>query len=395
MEIKRVIIVVLDGAGVGSLPDAGSYGDEGSNTLGHIASLINNWRLPNLLSLGLGKIVDIPATALCLRGSFGKMAARSPGKDTTSGHWELAGLVLDKPFPIYPSGFPLELVDAFAKAIGRSVLGNVSASGTEIIDSLGEAHLQSGFPIVYTSADSVFQIAAHEEAVSRELLYRWCSIARKEILTGEHAVGRVIARPFTGKPGNFKRTSGRKDFSLVPPGKTILERLEEKGFQVWAVGKVKDVFAACGITRHLEAAGNREIMERLRSALSAEFQGIVWATLVDFDMLYGHRNDVNGFAQAMEEFDIFLGGMMENLVEGDFLFITADHGCDPTFPGTNHTREYVPILVFSPGVNVKDLGIRATFADMAATIAEFFHCAELETGQSFAVELLRRSDLPA
>jgi phosphopentomutase len=392
MEIKRAFIVVLDGAGVGSLPDADSYGDEGSNTLGHIASLFNNWRLPNLLSLGLGKIIDIPATAPRLRGAFGKMAARSPGKDTTSGHWELAGLVLDKPFPVYPQGFPLELIAAFAKAISRGVLGNVSASGTEIIDRLGEAHLRSGFPIVYTSADSVFQIAAHEKIVSRELLYRWCGIAREEILTGEHAVGRVIARPFTGEPGNFQRTGGRKDFSLVPPGKTILEQLQEKGFQVWAVGKVKDVFAARGITHHLEAAGNREIMVRLRSAISAEFRGILWATLVDLDMLYGHRNDVNGFARAMEAFDIFLGGMIENMGEGDLLFITADHGCDPTFPGTDHTREYVPMLAFSPGINVIDLGIRATFADMAATIAELFHCAEPVAGQSFAVDLFERSE---
>lgn len=395
MEIKRVFIAVLDGAGVGSLPDADSYGDGGSNTLGHIASLFNHWRLPNLLSLGLGKIVDIPATAPPLRGAFGKMAARSPGKDTTSGHWEMAGLVLDKPFPVYPRGFPLELIAAFAKAIGRGVLGNVSASGTEIIDRLGEAHLQSGFPIVYTSADSVFQIAAHEEVVSRELLYRWCSIAREEILTGEHAVGRVIARPFNGKPGSFQRTGGRKDFSLVPPGKTILERLQEKGFQVWAVGKVKDVFAARGITHHLEAAGNGEIMVRLRSALSAEFSGILWATLVDFDMLYGHRNDVTGFARAMEEFDIFLGGMIENMSEGDLLSITADHGCDPTFPGTDHTREYVPILAYSPGINVTDLGIRATFADIAATIAELFHCEEPAAGHSFALDLFGRSELPA
>ncbi|HAP31772.1 MAG TPA: phosphopentomutase [Firmicutes bacterium] len=395
MEMKRVFIVVLDGAGVGSLPDARTYGDEGSNTLGHIASLYKNWCLPNLLSLGLGKIVDIPVTVTRLRGAFGKMTARSPGKDTTSGHWELAGLVLDKPFPVYPSGFPLELIAAFAKAIGRGVLGNVSASGTEIIGRLGEAHLRSGFPIVYTSADSVFQIAAHEEVVSRELLYRWCSIAREEILTGEHAVGRVIARPFIGKPGNFQRTGGRKDFSLVPPGKTILERLQEKGFQVWAVGKVKDVFAARGITHHLEAAGNREIMARLRFALSAKFRGILWATLVDFDMLYGHRNDVNGFARAMEEFDIFLGGMIENLSEGDFLFISADHGCDPTFPGTDHTREYVPILAYTPGINIKDLGIRDTFADMAATIAELFHCKELTAGQSFALELFGRSEHPA
>ncbi len=390
MDINRVFIVVLDGAGVGALPDADAYGDTGSNTLGHIALHTGNLKLPNLLSLGLGEIVPQLEEKTTIKGSFGKMAARSPGKDTTSGHWELAGLLLEKPFPLYPHGFPSELITAFAEAIGRPVMGNVVASGTEIIDSLGTKHLQSGFPIVYTSADSVFQIAAHETVVSRETLYDWCRVARDRILVKDHAVGRVIARPFSGTPGNFKRTAGRRDYSLFPPGKTILDSIQEKGAQVWVVGKVKDIFAGRGITKHLPAAGNKEVMEALQLAISADFNGLFWATLVDFDMVYGHRNDVVGFARELEAFDRSLEGILSKLKEGDLLFITADHGCDPTFPGTNHTREFVPLLAYSPGMKKTNLGIRKTFADLAATMAEVLHCAAPLTGESFAADLFGR-----
>ncbi len=395
MDINRVFIVVLDGAGVGALPDADAYGDAGSNTLGHIALHLEDLQLPNLLTLGLGKIVPQFETKTNLKGSFGKMAACSPGKDTTTGHWELAGLLLEKPFPLYPNGFPPDLIAAFTKAIGRPVLGNVAASGTEIIDSLGLAHLKSSSPIVYTSADSVFQIAAHETVVSREVLYDWCRVARDHILIGDHAVGRVIARPFNGTPGNFKRTAGRRDFSLFPPGKTILDAIQEIGGQVWVAGKVKDIFAGRGITRHLPASGNREVVEALQSAIRADFNGLFWATLVDFDMVYGHRNDVEGFARELEVFDRSLEAILCKLREGDLFFITADHGCDPTFPGTNHTREYVPLLVYSPGINPTNLGIRKTFADLAATVAEVLSCAAPLTGESFAADLFGRRESQA
>ena len=390
MDIHRVFIVVLDGAGVGALPDADAYGDIGSNTLGHIALQTKNWQLPNLLSLGLGRIVPQLEGESVIRGSFGKMAARSPGKDTTSGHWELAGLLLEKPFPLYPHGFPPELINAFTEAIGRPVLGNVVASGTEIIELLGSAHLRSGSPIVYTSSDSVFQIAAHETVVSREMLYDWCRVARHHILVDEHAVGRVIARPFSGKPGDFKRTAGRRDFSLLPPGKTLLNLIQEKGDQVWVAGKLKDIFVGRGITRHLPAAGNNEVVEALQFAISADFKGLFWGTLVDFDMVYGHRNDVAGFARELESFDRALDRILADLKEDDLLFITADHGCDPTFPGTNHTREYVPLLVYSPLIETVNLGIRETFADLAATVAEVLECAAPLKGESFASDLFGR-----
>lgn len=391
MEIKRVFIVVLDGAGVGALPDADNYGDVGSNTLGHIALQTSDWQLPNLLSLGLGEIVpQLKKNSSLLRGSFGKMAALSPGKDTTSGHWELAGLVLENPFPLYPNGFPPEVINAFTEAIGRPILGNVAASGTEIIERFGAEHLQSGAPIVYTSADSVFQIAAHEAVASRELLYDWCRIARNHILVTNHAVGRVIARPFSGTPGNFKRTAGRRDYSLIPPGKTVLDLIQEKGEQVWVAGKVKDIFAGRGITRHLPASGNKEVMETIKTAVSSNFSGLFWATLVDFDMIYGHRNDIGGFARELEVFDQFLHSLLHNIRDGDLLFITADHGCDPTFPGSNHTREFVPVLAYSHDVKITNLGTRESFADLAATIAEVLDCGTSPAGKSFARDIFGR-----
>lgn len=390
MRIKRVFIVLLDGVGAGALPDAKDYGDLGCNTLGNIARERGPLEIPNLLSLGLGKIVSLKgcpdAEPL---GAYGKMAELSPGKDTTTGHWELAGLVLKDPFPLFPKGFPNSLIQKFEKAIGRKTLGNIAASGTEIIQVLGEEHLKTGSLIVYTSADSVFQIAAHEEVVPLESLYEWCLLAREKIFVGDYAVARVIARPFRGEPGQFWRTKGRRDFSLPPAGKTLLNLAEEAGYEVWAVGKVKDVFVGSGITHHLPASDNKSIMDAISQAWEEEFQGILWATLVDFDMLYGHRNDVEGFARALEEFDIFLGKMMNSLKKEDLLVITADHGCDPTYPGTDHTREYIPLLVFGDRVVSGPLATRESFADLGATLAELLGTGATVNGKSFAKELLK------
>lgn len=388
--IKRVFILVLDGSGVGALPDAGDYGDLGCNTLSHVALECGPLKIPNLLSLGLGRVVYLQGTSSLdtFIGAYGKMAESSPGKDTTTGHWELAGLVLQKPFPLFPEGFPRDLISGFEKAIGRKTLGNYAASGTEIIQVLGEEHLKTGSPIVYTSADSVFQVAAHEEVVPLKTLYEWCLLAREQIFTGDNAVARVIARPFRGTPGQFWRTKGRRDFSLPPFSNTLLDLAVEAGYEVWAVGKVKDVFAGKGITRHLPASDNKSIMKAVSQALREDFKGILWATLVDFDMLYGHRNDVKGFALALEEFDIFLGKIMLSLQKEDLLVITADHGCDPTHPGTDHTREYVPLLVFGDKVINGPLAIRESFADLGATVAELLNTRPTANGQSFAVELI-------
>ena len=402
--IRRVFIIVLDGAGVGALPDADKYGDQGSNTLGHIAQRNKDWRIPNLVSLGLGKLLIIEDTAVagsgaagfslaglvasCIPlGAYGKMAPISAGKDTTSGHWELAGSVIKNPFPTYPQGFPAEIISSFEARIGRKVLGNKTASGTEIIKELGEKHIETGFPIVYTSADSVFQIAAHEEVVPPDILYSWCLTAREEVLIGTHGVARVIARPFIGSSGQFTRTGGRRDFSLAPPDPTILDLAAGAGLQVTAIGKVKDIFTGKGVTHHLPATGNTEIISCLDRMLQEDFHGIVWATLVDFDMLYGHRNDIDGFAVAMESFDLFLGKAMGLLKKEDLLIITADHGCDPTFPGTDHTREYVPLLIYNPGIIPSNLGIRESFADLGATVCDLLGCPPALYGKSLTGSL--------
>ena len=379
----------MDGAGVGALPDADKFGDQGSNTLGHVILRRKGIRIPNLLSLGLNKILDIKeiGNEEKPRGAFGKMAEVSPGKDTITGHWELAGLIVPEPFPVYPRGFPLQLIDSFEKLIQRATLGNIPFSGTEIIKLWGEEHLKTGSPIVYTSADSVFQLAAHEEIVPLETLYEWCLLAREKILTGEHAVARVIARPFKGTPGNFFRTAGRRDFSLPPPGPTLLDLVRNSGYQVCAIGKIKDIFAGKGVTCHLPAVDNNSIADAVIRALNCDFQGLIWANFVDFDMLYGHRNDADGFANALEEFDQFLGKLMALLKKDEMLFITADHGCDPTFKGTDHTREYVPLLVYGEKAVPIDLGIRASFADLGATAAELLGCQGQLHGQSFAEKL--------
>jgi phosphopentomutase len=388
MNVKRVVILVLDGLGVGALPDAHLYGDEGTNTLGHILSASPGYTLPGLVSLGLGELVDPPLeTTSQIRGAHGKMAQRSSGKDTISGHWELAGVPLDRPFPVYPHGFPDEVISLFEAYVGKPVLGNVAASGTEIINRLGELHLETGRPIVYTSADSVFQVAAHEDVVPVETLYGWCMKARREILLGKHAVGRVIARPFQGSAGHFFRTENRKDFSLPPPAPTLLDAVSQAGLEVWVVGKVYDIFSGQGITRHQQDRGNKAIMRSLMECIEQPFEGVMWATLVDFDMLYGHRNDAEGFLGALEVFDQFLRLFLRRLLEEDVLFITADHGCDPTFAGTDHTREYVPLLVYGRQVKARSLGTRKSFADLGATVADLLGVAASLEGNSFARDL--------
>lgn len=383
--IRKITIVVLDGTGIGALPDAGRYGDEGSNTLGNLSEAVGGLKVPHLQQLGLGNIGPIkgvpPATKPV--AAWGKMAERSPGKDTTTGHWEIAGVILDRPFPVYPNGFPPEIITAFEERIGRRVLGNKPASGTAIIEELGAEHMRTGYPIVYTSADSVFQIAAHEEVIPVAELYRMCEIARS-ILTGEHAVARVIARPFVGQPGNFRRTERRHDFSLPPPRPTLLEALTARGYTVAGIGKVSDIFAGRGITQSISVKNNTENIRRTIEAVREMVPGIVFTNLVDFDTLYGHRNNPVGFARALEEFDAALPELMAAVAPDGALFITADHGCDPTTPSTDHSREYVPLLVWGPRLRGGvALGVRATFADVAATIAEFFGFT-WDVGESFA-----------
>lgn len=370
--MKRVIIIVLDSAGIGELPDAAEYGDEGSNTLGNIAAAVPGFSLPNLEKLGLGNIDGIVGFKAAEEplGCFGKMAERSVGKDTTTGHWELAGITLRKPFPVYPEGFPGDLVERFEKAIGTKTLGNYPASGTVIIKELGQQHVKTGYPIIYTSADSVFQIAAHEDVIPVQRLYEICRTAR-EILTGEHAVGRVIARPFTGSDGNYTRTANRRDFSLEPPEKTLLDHVKEAGLEVKAVGKIDDIFAGRGITQSIHVKDNMEGVDKTIGFIKERFSGLIFANLVDFDMYYGHRNDPEGYARALEEFDGRVPEIIDAMARQDILFITADHGCDPTTVSTDHSREYVPLLVYGKEIRMGiNLGTRKTFSDLAQTTAE-------------------------
>jgi phosphopentomutase len=390
MKIKRVALLVLDSVGVGELPDAGDYGDTGSNTLGNIARAVGGLKMPNLGSLGLGNIIQIEGVPPVAnpRASFGRMAEKSAGKDTTTGHWEMAGIILERPFPVYPHGFPADLIKTYEEKIGRPVLGNKVASGTAIIAELGARHMETGYPIVYTSADSVFQVAAHEEIIPLEELYRICRTAR-EMLTGEHAVGRVIARPFEGKPGDFRRTVNRHDFSLKPTGRTLLDLLKENGVKVTAVGKIRDIFDGEGVTEAIPTKGNADGMDKALKLLQSDTDGLVFTNLVDFDMLYGHRNNPRGYADALEELDRWFPELIESLQENDVLIITADHGCDPTTESTDHSREYVPLLVYGKhlrgGVN---LGVRETFADIASTIAEIFGL-KFNIGESFWPKVLK------
>lgn len=387
-KITRVILIILDSVGIGALPDAGEYGDGGSNTLVNTAKAVGGLKLPNLGRLGLGNIENIAGVEPVNNpaGAFGKMAERSAGKDTTTGHWEIAGIILEKPFPVYPGGFPPEIIGPFEEKTGRKTLGNKVASGTAIIEELGEEHMKTGFPIVYTSADSVFQIAAHEEVIPVEELYHMCRIAR-ELLTGKHAVGRVIARPFTGQPGSFKRTANRHDFSLKPSGETILTAMQKAGYSTRAVGKIEDIFAGEGVTEAVHTTGNRDGIEKTLAMIKKPGSGLIFTNLVDFDMVYGHRNNPRGYADALEDFDRRLPEIMAAMGEEDLLIITADHGCDPTTVSTDHSREYVPLLVYGKGVRAGvNLGIRESFSDVAATLADIFG-VEFGTGNSFLSEI--------
>jgi phosphopentomutase len=386
--VSRVILVVLDSVGVGELPDAASYGDEGSNTLGNISRQVP-LRLPNLVALGLAHVVELagverPAQAA---GAFGRMAEASPGKDSVTGHWELMGLVLDKPFPVFPGGFPEDIIREFEARIGRATLGNVVASGTQIIEELGDEHVRTGRPIVYTSADSVFQIAAHEDIVPVPELYRYCEIAFDLVGRG-HGVGRVIARPFVGTSGSYQRTANRHDYAQEPYGETLLDRLVASGTEVVAVGKVKDLFAGRGISRSTSTASDGIGVDVVETEMGQVESGLIFANLVDCDVLYGHRNDVAGYAANLERIDGRLARILAQLRPRDVLIVTADHGNDPTTPSTDHSREHVPLLVTGelvrPGV---DLGLRRSFADLGQTLAELFGVPPLPHGTSFFRDL--------
>jgi phosphopentomutase len=390
---EKVIWIVLDSVGIGALPDAADYGDVGRNTLGHIAES-RPLKIPNLVRLGLANIAPLkhirPASAPI--GAFGKGATRSPGKDTTTGHWEMAGVWLDQAFPVYPHGFPREVIEAFEKQIGRETIGNKPASGTEIIKELGVEHLHTGKPIVYTSGDSVFQIATHEQVIPIAELYRMCEIARK-LLDGPNRVGRIIARPFTGKPGNFARTPRRHDYAVDPPKPMLLDVLKERSVPMFGIGKIHDIYNGRGVDEYVTTRNNRDGMDQLTAAVHERKGGLIFCNLVDFDMLYGHRKDVEGFAKSLEEFDELLEQFMPLLRASDLLMITADHGCDPDlrWETTDHSREYVPILTYSSSTGAGvDLGVRDTLADMGQTVAENFGAA-IPHGESFLREIHRPS----
>jgi phosphopentomutase len=383
LDFSRIIWIVLDSVGVGEMPDAAAYGDVGSDTIGNIVRK-RGLNVPNLLAMGLGNLKPVDGLRPAARPSaaFGRCALASPGKDTTTGHWEMAGIHLEKPFPLYPNGFPREIMDEFERRIGRSTLGNKPASGTEIIKELGVEHMRSGAPIIYTSADSVFQIAAHEEVIPLWELYKICETAR-EILRGPHEVGRVIARPFLGEPGNFKRTENRKDFAVPPPRGMLLDQLDRQNVFVYSVGKIFDVFIGRGIRDHVKTKNNADGMHKTAEALDEVPEGLIFTNLVDFDQNYGHRNDVEGYARAIEEFDAWLPSFTERLNPSDLLIITADHGCDPTTPSTDHSREFVPLLAWCPSrKGGADLGTRATLSDIGQTVADNFG-AKISKGSSF------------
>jgi len=385
----RAFLIVLDGVGIGALPDAADYGDAGSHTLRHVAEATGGLKLPTLERLGLGRIDAIPGVRALAdpRGAYGRMAERSQGKDSTTGHWEMAGIVSERPFPTYPNGFPVDLLERFAHAVGRGWLGNVAASGTEIIARLGEEHQRTGKLIVYTSADSVFQVAAHEETVPLPELYQACRAARA-LLVGEHAVGRVIARPFVGTPGAFRRTGNRKDFSLEPPDGTVLDRLIDRRVPVLTVGKVNELFAGRGVSEAFHTSDNAEGEALLCDLVRRSGEGLVFANLVDFDQQYGHRNDPVGFRRALEQFDGRAAELTAQLRSDEMCLITADHGNDPTTPSTDHSREYVPLLVAGPRVRTgAELGTRETFADIGATLCELFGAPRPAAGTSFLHEV--------
>jgi phosphopentomutase len=388
MSLSRVVLIVMDSVGAGELPDAAQYGDEGSDTLGNIASAVG-LKVPALRSLGLAEVAAIGGPRPAPRGAFGRMAEASAGKDSVTGHWEMAGVVLDKPFPTFPQGFPPAVIREFESRIGRKTLGNTVASGTVIIDALGAEHVRTGAPIVYTSADSVFQIAAHESVIPLEEQYRMCGIAFDLVARGM-GVGRVIARPFTGEPGAFARTTNRRDFAMEPFQPTLLDRMSAAGREVVAIGKIEDLFAGRGIARAIHTKSDDEGMDAIEMELRRTPEGLIATNLVDFDTQYGHRNDVPGYAANLERFDGRLARLLPMLAPEDLLVVTADHGNDPTTPSTDHSREHVPVLLFGglirPGAHV---GTRATFADLGQTLADALGVPALEHGVSFWPEVLR------
>lgn len=383
--MQRIIWIVLDSVGMGALPDAHLYGDEGANTIGNISKKMGGLHLPNMQMLGLGNIegmvgvdpIDSP------KGAYARLAELSQGKDTSTGHWEMVGVYTEHGFPTYPNGFPKEVMEAFEAAIGTKTLANYPASGTAIIEQLGQKHVETGYPIVYISADSVFQIAAHEDVIPLERLYEMCSVARK-ILKDEHAVARVIARPFTGSDGNFTRTANRRDFALKPPHKTTLDYINDAGMDVVAVGKIEDIFAGQGVTKAIHTKDNMEGIDVTIAQMREDSKGLIFANLVDFDMKWGHRNDYKNYAKGLEAFDARLPEILSGMNKDDILIITADHGCDPTTPGTDHSREYVPLLVYGEMIKQNiDLKTRKSFADIGQTIGEIFNLPKLPIGESF------------
>lgn len=388
--MKRILLIILDSFGIGELPDAYKYGDEGSDTLRSVYSS-EYLDLPNMTRLGLYNIdgVEVGDKSQNLIGSYARMAEKSVGKDTTIGHWEIAGVISPRPLPTFPEGFPKELLDKLSTRTGRGILCNKPYSGTEVIKDYGQEHIKTGDLIVYTSADSVLQIAAHEDVVTIEELYEYCDIAR-DICVGDWGVGRVIARPFEGEYPNFNRTSRRHDFSLEPPKKTMLDNLKDNDYSVIGIGKIKDIFVGRGITSSIKTVNNKEGIERILECLEKEFEGLCFANLVDFDMLYGHRNDIDGYAKALTYFDNQLPQILEKLKKDDILMIAADHGCDPGTPSTDHSREYIPLLVY--GNNIKDggnLGTRSTFADIASFVLDYFDLKDKLDGESFLDKILR------
>jgi phosphopentomutase len=385
---SRAIVVVLDGVGIGELPDAGNYGDRGSDTLTNVARQVT-LSVPTLRRLGLDRLTTLggPAALAPAQGAYGRMAEASPGKDSVTGHWELMGLVLERPFRVFPGGFPAEVIEQFSRTTGRAVIGNKAASGTAIIDELGPEHLRTGALIVYTSADSVFQIAAHEDVVPLPELYDACRAAYRLVVEGL-GMGRVIARPFVGAPGSFRRTANRRDFAMPPPSDTLLDRVKASGLPVAAVGKIEDLFAGRGFTTTRHTVNDEEGMSQVERLMGEVQQGLIFANLVDFDTVYGHRNDVEGFAGNLERFDRNLSRVLPQLHEHDLLVVTADHGNDPTTPGTDHSREYVPLLVTGASVRAgADLGVRQTFADLAQTLADIFGVGPLTHGTSFLADI--------
>ena len=387
---SRAIVIVLDSVGIGELPDAGLYGDQGSNTLGNIAAQVP-LAIPNLAAMGLSRLVELKgvAPAASPTAAFGRMAEQSKGKDSVTGHWEMMGIVLDRAFPTFPEGFPDEVIAEFEQRIGRKSIGNTVASGTAIIDELGPQHMETGFPIVYTSADSVFQIATHEGIVPVPQLYEWCDIAYDITVRGM-GLGRVIARPFIGLPGSFARTSNRHDYAMPPIAETLLDRMVACGHQVTSVGKVSDLFAAKGISASHPTRSDADGVDKIEALLATQDGGMIFANLVDFDAVYGHRNDTPGYAANLERFDARLPGVLRRLREDDLLVITADHGNDPTTPSTDHSREHVPVLLHGKHVRAGlDLGTRRTFADLGQTLAQNFGVGRLANGTSFLSEILR------